>query len=76
MMERNEEMDIAMIGSGKMGGNSDYKDTMRRAARVAAKGLHFVDAGTSGGIWSLAEGYSVMDGGDEEEANHALSNAG
>jgi 6-phosphogluconate dehydrogenase len=48
------------------GGNSNYKDTMRRAARVAAKGLHFVDVGTSGGIWGLAEGYSMMVGGDEE----------
>jgi 6-phosphogluconate dehydrogenase len=48
------------------GGNSNYKDTMRRAAKAAAEGLHFVDVGTSGGIWGLAEGYSMMVGGDEE----------
>jgi len=48
------------------GGNSNYKDTMRRAALVREKGLHFVDAGTSGGIWGLAEGYSLMIGGDKE----------
>ncbi len=47
------------------GGNSYYKDTMRRAARVRAEGLHFVDVGTSGGIWGLTEGYSMMIGGEE-----------
>ena len=46
------------------GGNSNYRDTMRRAARVAAAGLHFVDVGTSGGIWGLAQGYSMMIGGE------------
>ncbi|KRD34897.1 6-phosphogluconate dehydrogenase [Lysobacter sp. Root916] len=48
------------------GGNSNYKDTMRRAAELAERGLHFVDSGTSGGIWGLAEGYSLMIGGDED----------
>jgi len=47
------------------GGNSRYKDTLRRAPRVAAKGCHYVDAGTSGGIWGLREGYSLMVGGDD-----------
>jgi 6-phosphogluconate dehydrogenase len=51
------------------GGNSNYKDTMRRAAMVKEKGLRFVDVGTSGGIWGLAEGYSMMVGGDEEAVN-------
>ncbi len=46
------------------GGNSYYKDSMRRAARLAEHGLHFVDVGTSGGIWGLTEGYSMMIGGD------------
>lgn len=45
------------------GGNSNYKESQRRAAAVQAKGLHFVDVGTSGGIWGLAEGYSLMIGG-------------
>ncbi|MBI2861892.1 MAG: NAD(P)-binding domain-containing protein, partial [Chloroflexi bacterium] len=48
------------------GGNSNYKDSMRRAAEVKAKGFHFIDVGTSGGIWGLREGYCLMIGGDEE----------
>jgi 6-phosphogluconate dehydrogenase len=47
------------------GGNSFYKDSVRRAAALKAKGIHFVDVGTSGGIWGLKEGYSMMIGGDE-----------
>jgi len=48
------------------GGNSNYKDSMRRAATLAERGLTFLDAGTSGGVWGLKEGYSLMIGGDEE----------
>jgi 6-phosphogluconate dehydrogenase len=48
------------------GGNSNYKDTLRRAETVSAAGMHFVDVGTSGGIWGLKEGYSMMVGGEEE----------
>ena len=48
------------------GGNSNYKDTMRRHKEVAAKGFQFVDVGTSGGVWGLKEGYSMMIGGDKE----------
>jgi 6-phosphogluconate dehydrogenase len=48
------------------GGNSNYKDTQRRAAKYAEKTLGYVDSGTSGGIWGLAEGYSMMVGGDEK----------
>jgi len=47
------------------GGNSNYKDTLRRAAAYAAKNIGYVDCGTSGGIWGLKEGYSLMIGGDE-----------
>ena len=46
------------------GGNSNYKDSQRRAIFAQSKGLHFVDVGTSGGIWGLSEGYSLMVGGD------------
>jgi 6-phosphogluconate dehydrogenase len=46
------------------GGNSYYKETIRHSSDAAAKGLHFVDVGTSGGIWGLTEGYSMMVGGD------------
>jgi 6-phosphogluconate dehydrogenase len=47
------------------GGNSNFHDTQRRAATLEPKRVHFVDCGTSGGIWGLAEGYSMMIGGDE-----------
>lgn len=47
------------------GGNSNYKDSQRRHAEAAAKGFEFVDCGTSGGIWGLREGYSMMIGGDK-----------
>jgi len=47
------------------GGNSNYRDTQRRAASVAQRQIHYVDSGTSGGVWGLAEGYSLMIGGDE-----------
>jgi len=47
------------------GGNANYKDTMRRAAVSASKNIHYLDSGTSGGVWGLTEGYSLMIGGDE-----------
>jgi 6-phosphogluconate dehydrogenase len=47
------------------GGNSNYKDTQRRAVDLKARGFGFVDVGTSGGIWGLKEGYSMMVGGDK-----------
>jgi 6-phosphogluconate dehydrogenase len=46
------------------GGNSNYRDTQRRAAAASQRQLQYVDSGTSGGIWGLAEGYSLMIGGD------------
>jgi 6-phosphogluconate dehydrogenase len=48
------------------GGNSSYKETVRRAGALAARGLRMVDVGTSGGVWGLEEGYSLMVGGDAE----------
>ena len=48
------------------GGNSNYRDTQRRASELSAKGLTFVDVGTSGGIWGLKEGYCLMAGGEQE----------
>jgi len=47
------------------GGNSNYNDTQGRAATITEKGLHFVDVGISGGVWGLAEGYSMRVGGEE-----------
>jgi 6-phosphogluconate dehydrogenase len=52
------------------GGNSNYKDSKRRAARLREKGLEFIDAGTSGGIWGLTVGYCLMIGASPEAFRH------
>ena len=48
------------------GGNTYYKDSIKRAAELAQKGIHLVDVGTSGGVWGLTEGYNLMVGGEKE----------
>ena len=48
------------------GGNSNYKDSMKRHEALKAEGFGYVDVGTSGGVWGLKEGYSMMIGGDED----------
>ncbi len=48
------------------GGNSNYKDTMRRAEALRGRDISLVDVGTSGGVWGLTEGYSMMVGGEED----------
>ena len=48
------------------GGNANFKDSIRRAHELDANGIKFLDAGTSGGIWGLSQGYSLMIGGDDE----------
>ncbi|MDP9120781.1 MAG: decarboxylating 6-phosphogluconate dehydrogenase [Acidobacteriota bacterium] len=50
------------------GGNTYYKDDVRRARELAARGVHYMDAGTSGGIWGLERGYCLMIGGDRGSA--------
>ena len=50
------------------GGNSYYVDDIRRAKELAARGLHYMDVGTSGGVWGLERGYCMMIGGDTEAA--------
>ncbi|NOZ61374.1 MAG: decarboxylating 6-phosphogluconate dehydrogenase [Calditrichaeota bacterium] len=60
---------IQMMEKGDIiidGGNSNYRDSKRRAEMVQKSGLHFVDVGTSGGVWGLKEGYSMMIGGETE----------
>jgi 6-phosphogluconate dehydrogenase len=52
------------------GGNSNYKDSMRRASALSAKGISYLDVGTSGGIWGLKEGYCLMVGGSMEAFHH------
>jgi 6-phosphogluconate dehydrogenase len=48
------------------GGNSNFRDSQRRHAVAATRGIHFVDVGVSGGIWGLKEGYCLMSGGEDE----------
>ena len=60
-----EEGDIIIDG-----GNSFYKDDMRRAKDLAGKGLKYVDVGTSGGVWGLERGYCMMIGGDKDVFDH------
>jgi 6-phosphogluconate dehydrogenase len=52
------------------GGNSFYKDDVRRARSLREKGIHYVDAGTSGGVWGLDRGYCLMIGGDKKVVDH------
>jgi 6-phosphogluconate dehydrogenase len=52
------------------GGNSYYHDDIRRAAALKSKGIHYVDVGTSGGVWGLERGYCQMIGGDEDVVRH------
>ena len=56
-----EEGDVVVDG-----GNSNYKDSVRRAAGLKERGIGFVDVGTSGGVWGLTEGYSLMVGGEKK----------
>src|SRR5213593_4847403 len=52
------------------GGNSYYIDDIRRAKELAPKGIHYVDVGTSGGVWGLERGYCMMIGGEEKIIKH------
>ena len=58
---------VPLLGTGDIvidGGNSYYVDDIRRAQQLSGKGLHYVDVGTSGGVWGLERGYCMMIGGD------------
>jgi 6-phosphogluconate dehydrogenase len=52
------------------GGNSNFKDDVRRAQELAKKGLRYIDVGTSGGVWGLERGYCMMIGGDKTAFDH------
>lgn len=52
------------------GGNSNFRDSMRRATELATKKLRFLDVGTSGGVWGLENGYALMVGGDKSAYEH------
>ena len=60
---------VPLLSSGDVvldGGNANYKDTLGRAEKLSEKGIDLMDVGTSGGIWGLSEGYTLMVGGKEE----------
>jgi 6-phosphogluconate dehydrogenase len=62
-----------MMGKGDIiidGGNTYYKDDVRRGKELAAKGLRYLDVGTSGGVWGLERGYCLMIGGDTDAVTH------
>ncbi len=64
---------LRMLESGDIvvdGGNSNYRDTMKRGKVLAQQRIHYVDVGTSGGVWGLENGYSMMVGGDDEAVDH------
>src|SRR5882757_8447919 len=52
------------------GGNSYYIDDIRRAKELSSKNIHYVDVGTSGGVWGLERGYCMMIGGEVDVVNH------
>ena len=52
------------------GGNSFYKDDIRRAKAVAERGMHYLDCGTSGGVWGIDRGYCMMIGGPKDAVDH------
>ena len=52
------------------GGNTFYKDDIRRAKALREQGVHYIDVGTSGGVWGLERGYCMMIGGDTEQVDH------
>jgi len=54
------------------GGNSHYKDTMVHAAELEVLGIHYLDCGTSGGVWGLKEGYSLMSGGNKKATDYVM----
>jgi 6-phosphogluconate dehydrogenase len=60
---------VPLLGEGDTiidGGNSHYHDDIARAGRLSARGLHYIDMGTSGGVWGLERGYCLMIGGERE----------
>jgi 6-phosphogluconate dehydrogenase len=71
--EKTIEQLVPVLARGDIvidGGNSNFHDSLRRAEQLEARGIDFVDAGTSGGIWGLTEGYCLMVGGSPSAVQH------
>ena len=66
--QRTVDQLATLLGAGDIiidGGNSFYKDDIRNAKALRERGIHYVDVGTSGGVWGLERGYCMMVGGDK-----------
>ncbi|MDG6093624.1 decarboxylating 6-phosphogluconate dehydrogenase [Acetobacter sp. AN02] len=79
MLPAGEITEVAVQEFGKLlgkddilidGGNTYYKDDIRRAAELSERGIHYIDVGTSGGVWGLDRGYCMMFGGTKDAAEH------
>jgi 6-phosphogluconate dehydrogenase len=73
-VEQNIDELLALLGPDDIivdGGNSYWRETVERGKRVKEKGVHYLDCGTSGGVWGLQNGYCLMYGGDEEACGFA-----
>jgi 6-phosphogluconate dehydrogenase len=73
--EQTVEQLAAQLAAGDVlidGGNSNYKDSIRRGGSLGTRGIHFLDVGTSGGIWGRTEGYCLMIGGDAAACDRLL----
>lgn len=73
--DENVEALAARLAAGDLvvdGGNAFYRDSQRRARQLAARGIGFVDAGVSGGVWGLTEGYGLMMGGERAHFERIL----
>jgi 6-phosphogluconate dehydrogenase len=71
--EKTVDQLAALMESGDIiidGGNSYYKDDVRRARKLKSSGIHYLDAGTSGGVWGVERGYCLMVGGEPDIFNH------
>jgi 6-phosphogluconate dehydrogenase len=73
-VDDNIDILLSLLGKDDIiidGGNSYWKDTRARAERVASHGMHYLDCGTSGGVWGLKNGYCLMVGGNKDEVAYA-----
>jgi 6-phosphogluconate dehydrogenase len=79
MLPSGKSTEDAVVGFGELleagdilidGGNSFFKDDLRRATMLSPRGIHYVDVGTSGGVWGLERGYALMIGGPAEVVQH------
>ena len=72
-VDQNMDGLLGLLSEGDIiieGGNSFWRDSIKRSEKAAEKGIHFIDCGVSGGVWGLQNGYSLMYGGDKDAADY------